>query len=339
MRILLTGGAGYIGSHTALVLLEQNHEVAVIDDLSNGSVEAIKRVEHLSGKSIKFIHGDLTDPHAARKCFDDNNFDAVIHFAGLKAVGESVDQPTRYYRVNLDSTLTLLEVMQERGINKLVFSSSATVYGEPQASLIDEAHPIGVGITNPYGWSKAMNEQIIWDAAKAWPQLSVVNLRYFNPVGAHPSGHIGEAPSGMPNNLMPLIAQVAAGKRDLLAVFGDDYDTPDGTGVRDYIHVMDLAEGHHAALLHAEPGVKTYNLGTGQGTSVFGAIRTFEKASGHAIPYEIVPRRSGDLASVIADPCLAKTEIGWETQRTFEDACQDTWKWQSLNPHGYKPFS
>lgn len=339
MRILLTGGAGYIGSHTALVLLEQNHEVVVIDDLSNGSVEAIKRVEQLSGKSIKFIYGDLTEPHSVRKCFDDDSFDAVIHFAGLKAVGESVDQPTRYYRVNLDSTLALLEVMQEQRVDKLVFSSSATVYGEPQASLIDEGHPVGVGITNPYGWSKAMNEQIISDVAKAWPQLSAVNLRYFNPVGAHPSGRIGEAPSGIPNNLMPFIARVAAGKLERLAVFGNDYDTRDGTGVRDFIHVMDLAEGHLAALLHAKPGVKTYNLGSGHGTSVLEALRAFEKAAGRAIPYEISPRRSGDLASVIADPRLAKIEIDWETHRTFDDACQDTWKWQSLNPEGYKSLT
>lgn len=336
MRILLTGGAGYIGSHTALVLLEQNHDVTVMDDLSNGSVEAIKRVEQLSGKSIRFIHSDLTDPISTRRCLDDVKFDAVIHFAGLKAVGESVAQPTRYYRVNLDSTLTLIEIMQERGVTKLVFSSSATVYGEPQASLIDEGHPIGVGITNPYGWSKAMNEQIICDVAQAWPQLSVVNLRYFNPVGAHPSGYIGEAPSGTPNNLMPFLAQVAAGRRELLAVFGDDYDTPDGTGVRDYIHIMDLAEGHLAALLHAKPGVNTYNLGSGHGTSVLEAIRAFEEASGRAIPYKINPRRSGDVASVVADPCLAKAKINWETQRTFADACRDTWSWQSQNPNGYK---
>lgn len=339
MRILLTGGAGYIGSHTTLVLLEQNHEVVVIDDLSNGNVEALKRVEELTGKSVKFIHGNLTDPSSVRKCFDDDKFDAVIHFAGLKSVGESVNQPTRYYRVNLDSTLTLLEIMQEQGVNKLVFSSSATVYGEPQASLINEEHPTGVGITNPYGWSKGMNEQIICDVAKAWPQLSVVNLRYFNPVGAHPSGCIGEAPSGSPNNLMPFIAQVAVGRREHLTVFGDDYDTPDGTGVRDYIHIMDLAEGHVAALMHTKPGFNTYNLGSGHGTSVLQAIRAFEKASGRAIPYLISPRRSGDVASVIADPGLAKAEIKWETQRTFEDACQDTWKWQSLNPYGYELFS
>ncbi|WP_310174734.1 UDP-glucose 4-epimerase GalE [Enteractinococcus fodinae] len=335
MRILLTGGAGYIGSHTALVLLEQGHEVVIIDDLSNGNLEALRRVERLSGKSIEFFHGDLTEPETVRKCFDGINVEAVIHLAGLKAVGESVDQPARYYRVNLGSTLTLLNTMQERGINRLVFSSSATVYGEPQTSLISESHPVGVGIANPYGWSKAMNEQIISDVARSWPQLSVTLLRYFNPVGAHHSGQIGEAPSGKPNNLMPFIAQVAARRREFLTVFGNDYDTPDGTGVRDYIHVMDLAEGHLAALLHLKSGVKTYNLGSGEGTSVLQAIGAFEKASERAIPYEIYPRRSGDLASVVADPLLAKTEIGWQTRRTFEDACRDAWTWQSLNPHGY----
>jgi UDP-glucose 4-epimerase len=335
VQVLLTGGAGYIGSHTALVLLEQNIQVTVIDDLSNGNVEAIKRVERLSGRPIKFFHGDLTDPYSVRKCFEEAHFDAVIHFAGLKAVSESVAQPSRYYRVNLDSTLTLLDLMREFQIHKLVFSSSATVYGRPQTSLIKESHPTGIGITNPYGWSKLMNEQIISDVSSAWRELSVVNLRYFNPVGAHPSGLIGEAPTGTPNNLMPFIAQVANGKRKVLEVFGDDYETRDGTGVRDYIHVIDLAEGHLAALMHARPGVNTYNLGSGKGTSVLEAIRTFARTSGRQVNYEIVPRRSGDLASVIADPSLAKTVLGWQTKRTFEDACRDTWSWQLLNPEGY----
>ena len=336
MRVLLTGGAGYIGSHTALVLLEQGHEVVVLDDLSNSSRESVRRVEELTGQKVAFVQADLTDPHATRAGLNSIAFDAVIHFAGLKAVGESVEQPTRYYRVNLDSTLVLLDLMRERDVTRLVFSSSATVYGDPQTPLIAETHPVGVGLTNPYGWTKAMNEQIIRDAAAAWPALAAVNLRYFNPVGAHPSGRIGEDPSGIPNNLMPYVAQVAVGLRERLAVFGDDYPTADGTGVRDYIHVMDLAEGHVAALTHAEPGVQAFNLGSGVGTSVLEAVRGFEAASGRAVPYAIHPRRAGDLATVVADPALAFSRLGWRTTRSFTEACRDAWAWQSANPRGYR---
>lgn len=335
MRVLLTGGAGYIGSHTALVLLEQGHEVVVLDDLSNGSAESLRRVEELTGSPIRFIRADVTDPIAVRAGLEGVDVEAVIHFAGLKSVSESVEQPTRYYRTNLDSTLVLLDLMRERGIDRLVFSSSATVYGDPRTSLVAEDHPTGVGISNPYGWTKAMNERIIEDAQAAWPELAAVNLRYFNPVGAHPSGRIGEDPHGIPNNLMPYISQVAIGRRERLSVFGDDYPTPDGTGVRDFIHVMDLAEGHAAALAQAEPGVQIYNLGSGVGTSVLEAVRAFEEASGRAVPYVIEARRTGDLASVVADPALAAERLGWRTRRSFADACRDAWAWQSANPGGY----
>lgn len=335
MRVLLTGGAGYIASHTALVLLEQEHEVVALDDLSNGSTEALRRVEELTGRSIRFVRCDLSDAAAAREALDGVDFDAVIHFAGLKSVGESFAQPTRYYRVNLGSTLVLLELMRERGVTRLVFSSSATIYGEPQTELVAEDHPVGVGISNPYGRSKAVNEQIIADAAAAWPELAAVHLRYFNPVGAHPSGRIGEDPGGVPNNLLPYIAQVAVGRLERLSVFGGDYATPDGTGVRDYIHVMDLAEGHAAALAHLSPGVRAYNLGSGVGTSVLEAVRAFEQASGRTVPYTIEPRRAGDLAAVVADPSLALAELGWCTRRSFADACRDAWAWQSANPRGY----
>jgi|SRR5690625_100440 len=335
MRVLLTGGAGYIGSHTALVLLEQGHDVVVVDDLSNGNRLALKRVEELSGKPITFVRADLTNATATRTTLANIHFNAVVHFAGLKAVGESVEQPVRYYRTNLASTLTLLDILAERRITRLVFSSSATVYGEPQTSLIAETHQTGVGLTNPYGWSKYMNEQIIRDAAAARPDMSVVLLRYFNPVGAHPSGRIGEDPAGIPNNLLPFIAQVAVGRREKLSVFGDDYDTADGTGVRDYIHVMDLAEGHVAALNYTSCGVQTYNLGSGVGTSVLEAVRAFEEVSNRPIPYQISPRRSGDLATVVADPRLAQAELKWQTTRTFTDACRDAWNWQAQNPAGY----
>ncbi|KKI19839.1 MULTISPECIES: UDP-glucose 4-epimerase GalE [unclassified Leucobacter] len=335
MRVLLTGGAGYIGSHTALVLLERGHEVIVVDDFSNSSPEAVRRVEALSGRSIPVIEVDLAEREAARAALDGVEFDAVIHFAGLKAVGESVAQPTRYYRVNLDSTLTVLDLMRERGVAKFVFSSSATVYGEPQRVPIDEAHPAGVGVTNPYGWTKAMIEQIVRDTQVAWPELEAVLLRYFNPVGAHPSGRIGEDPSGIPNNLMPFIAQVAVGKRERLSVFGGDYPTPDGTGVRDYIHVMDLAEGHVSALEHIAAGVTAYNLGSGTGSSVLEVVRAFEEASGRPVPYDLVPARSGDVAEVVADPAKANTELGWRTTRSLAEACRDAWAWQSSNPGGY----
>jgi len=334
MRVLLTGGAGYIGSHTALALLERGHDVVVLDDFSNSSVEAVRRVEELSGARIPVVEADLADPSAAA-ALDGVDFEAVVHLAGLKAVGESVREPTRYYRTNLGSTLNLLDLMSTRGVDKLVFSSSATVYGDPEYVPQDERHPVGVGLTNPYGWSKAMNEQIIRDAQRARPDLGAVLLRYFNPVGAHPSGRIGEDPAGIPNNLMPFVAQVAVGKRERLSVFGGDYPTGDGTGVRDYIHVMDLAEGHVAALERVEPGVVAYNLGSGSGSSVLEVIRAFEEASGRRIPYEIVAPRDGDVAETVADPAKANAELGWRTTRSLADACRDSWAWQSANPDGY----
>jgi UDP-glucose 4-epimerase len=335
MRVLLTGGAGYIGSHTALVLVERGHEVVVLDDFSNSSPEAVRRVEELTGSSIPVIEVDLADRAAATAALDGVDFDAAIHLAGLKAVGESVAEPTRYYKVNIDSTLALLDIMRERGADKLVFSSSATVYGDPQYVPIDEAHRVGVGVTNPYGWSKFMNEQIIRDAQAARPELGAVLLRYFNPVGAHPSGRIGEDPTGIPNNLMPFIAQVAVGKRERLSVFGDAYPTVDGTGVRDYIHVMDLAEGHVAALERIAAGVETYNLGSGTGSSVLEVVRAFEEASGRPVPYAVVPPRAGDVAAMTADPSRANAQLDWRTTRSLAEACRDTWTWQSANPSGY----
>ncbi|MBL3687825.1 UDP-glucose 4-epimerase GalE [Leucobacter zeae] len=335
MRVLLTGGAGYIGSHTALVLMERGHDVVVLDDFSNSSIEAVRRIEELGGRAVQLVTADLADPAAARAALEGIDFDAAIHLAGLKAVGESVAQPTRYYRVNIDSALVLLDLMHERGVTKLVFSSSATVYGDPTVSPIDESQPSGVGLTNPYGWTKAMIEQIIRDTRAARPELGAVLLRYFNPVGAHPSGRIGEDPSGIPNNLMPFIAQVAVGKRERLSVFGDAYPTPDGTGVRDYIHVMDLAEGHVAALERIEPGVEAYNLGSGTGSSVLEVVRAFEQASGRPVPYDIVPPRAGDVAEVVADPSKANERLGWSTTRSLAEACADSWRWQSTNPGGY----
>lgn len=335
MRVLLTGGAGYIGSHTALALLDRGHQVLVLDDFSNSSAEAVRRVAELGGAEIPVIEVDLADRDAATRALAGHDFDAVIHLAGLKAVGESVAQPTRYYRVNLDSTLVLLDLMRDRGVTKLVFSSSATVYGDPVTDRIDETHRVGVGLTNPYGWSKFMNEQIIRDAQAAWPELAASLLRYFNPVGAHPSGRIGEDPAGIPNNLMPFISQVAVGKRDRLSVFGIDYPTPDGTGVRDYIHVMDLAEGHVAALERLEAGVVAHNLGSGAGSSVLEVVRAFEEAAERPIAYDIVDARPGDVAVVVADPSRANAELEWQTSRSLADACRDAWAWQSANPEGY----
>lgn len=336
MRVLLTGGAGYIGSHTALALLARGHDVLVLDDFSNSSPEAVRRVEQLSGAEVPVIEADLAEQGAAERALAGERFDAAIHLAGLKAVGESVAQPTRYYRVNLGATLNLLELLRERGVVKLVFSSSATVYGEPRYLPQDEDHPVGVALTNPYGWSKAMNEQIIRDAQTAWPALGAVLLRYFNPVGAHPSGRIGEDPAGIPNNLMPFISQVAVGKRERLRVFGDTYPTADGTGVRDYIHVMDLAEGHVAALDRIEAGVRAYNLGSGTGSSVLEVVRAFEAASGRPVPYEVAPARAGDAAEVVADPRRANEELDWRTNRSLAEACRDSWAWQSANPNGYE---
>ncbi|MBK0421649.1 UDP-glucose 4-epimerase GalE [Leucobacter sp. CSA2] len=335
MRVLLTGGAGYIGTHTALALIARGHDVVVLDDFSNSSPEAVRRVEELSGATIPVVEVDLADRAAASAALEGVEFDSVIHFAGLKAVGESVAQPTRYYRVNIDSSLVLLDLLAERGVDRLVFSSSATVYGDPAVDSIDEGQPVGVGLTNPYGWSKFMIEQIITDTQRARPELAAVLLRYFNPVGAHPSGRIGEDPSGIPNNLMPFIAQVAVGKRERLSVFGDSYPTADGTGVRDYIHVMDLAEGHVAALEAAEQGVSVYNLGSGTGSSVLEVIRAFEEAAGRPVPYDVVAPRAGDVATVVADPARANAELNWRTTRSLAEACRDSWAWQSQNPGGY----
>jgi len=333
--ILVTGGAGYIGSHTCLELLNEGYAVVVVDNLDNSSREALTRVEAITGKSVDFYPVDVCDREALRGVFQKHTIDAVIHFAGLKAVGESVAQPLRYYRNNLDSTLALCEVMAEFDIRQLVFSSSATVYGLPERVPITEDFP--TWCTNPYGWTKLMNEQILRDVQVAKPDWSIVLLRYFNPIGAHESGQIGEDPSGIPNNLMPYIAQVAVGRRDKLHVFGDDYPTVDGTGVRDYIHVVDLAIGHIRALEYAaaHTGIEAINLGTGQGYSVLQMVRAFEHATGRQVPYQIDPRRPGDVALCYADPAKARELLGWQATRDLETMCRDTWRWQSQNPDGY----
>lgn len=336
MNILLTGGAGYIGSHTAVELIEAGHSVFVIDNLSNSSAESLKRVEKITGSSIPFYEADVRDRETLNRIFSGHAIDGVIHFAGLKAVGESVEKPLDYYSTNIDSTLTLLAVMQAHDVRRIVFSSSATVYGDPQELPLRETSRVGTGITNPYGWTKYMNEQILTDAAHAIDGLEVTLLRYFNPFGAHPSGLIGEDPHGTPNNLPPYISQVAVGKREYVTVFGDDYDTPDGTGVRDYIHVVDLARGHLAAISHSTPGVAVYNLGTGQGTSVLELINAFSNACGHEIPYKVLKRRPGDIAACYCDPSLASEKIGWKASLSAEDACRDAWRWQSQNPNGYR---
>lgn len=334
MNILVTGGAGYIGSHTVVELINDNHTV-VVDDLSNSSEEVINRIEKITGTRPEFHKFSLENREELEKVFEANNFDAVIHFAGLKAVGESVEKPLLYYRTNLDSTLTLLETMEKFGVNKLVFSSSATVYGSAEIPYTEDS-PVGQGITNPYGQTKYMIEQIIRDYSVAHPDFSATILRYFNPIGAHESGLIGEHPNGTPNNLMPYITQVATGKREKLSVFGDDYNTVDGTGVRDYIDVVDLARGHLAALERSQPGATAYNLGTGQGVSVLQLIHAFEKASGQTIAYEVVARRPGDLPIYYADAKKAFNELGWKTEKSLEDACADSWRWQSNNPNGYE---
>jgi len=335
MNVLVIGGAGYIGSHTLIELLHDGHEVVVVDDLSNSSEESLRRVEKITGQTVPFHRQDVCDQAALGELFVKYQFDAVIHFAGLKAVGESVAKPLEYYRNNIDSTLALCAVMQAHGVKKLIFSSSATVYGTPEELPLKETSRVGVGITNPYGQTKFMIEQILRDLAVADPSWQITLLRYFNPIGAHESGLIGEDPNGLPNNLLPFVSQVAVGKLDHVNVFGDDYDTPDGTGVRDYIHVVDLARGHVAALDHLEDGVATYNLGTGQGVSVLEVIKAFEQAAGKTIPYEVVERRPGDIASCYADASLAGRELGWRTQKTLDDACADAWRWQSQNPNGY----
>lgn len=329
MAILLTGGAGFIGSHTAVALLEAGYQPVIADNFSNSSPDVIDRLEQLTGEKVPCVHADVSDRDAMMALFDQYPIDAVIHFAGLKAVGESVRQPLRYYRNNLDSTLTLLEVMAEHDCHCMVFSSSATVYGAQNPVPFTEKMPAG-GCTNPYGRTKYFIEEILKDAALADPALSVVLLRYFNPVGAHESGLIGELPRGVPNNLMPYITQTAAGKREKLSVFGNDYPTPDGTGVRDYIHVMDLAEGHTAALRYglAHTGTEVFNLGTGKGTSVLELIQTFERVNHLHLPWQMGPRREGDIAECYAETDKAGRVLGWTAKRTLEDMCRDSWRWQ-----------
>ena len=335
MNILVTGGAGYIGSHTLIELIEAGYTPVVVDNLSNSSPEALKRVEKITGAKIPFHKLDLRNEEELEKVFAAHKFDAIIHFAGLKAVGESVAKPLHYYDNNLTSTLTLLQQAVEHKVPKFIFSSSATVYGTPEELPLKETSRTGVGITNPYGQTKYMIEQILQDVVAANPNLQVTILRYFNPVGAHKSGLIGEDPNGLPNNLLPYVSQVAVGKLPEVGVFGDDYDTPDGTGVRDYIHVVDLAKGHVAALKSAQNGVSVYNLGTGQGTSVLELINAFSKAAGKPIPYSIKPRRPGDIASCYATSEKALNELGWQAKKSIATACEDSWKWQSGNPGGY----
>ncbi len=335
-RIVVTGGAGYIGSHTCVSLLDAGHEVAVVDNLSNGKREALARVESLCGRRLAGVYiGDVRDRGLLREVFAAHAPDAVIHFAALKAVAESVRQPLAYYDNNVAGTIVLAEIMAEANVRRLVFSSSATVYGEPQSVPITEDFPTGA--TNPYGWSKWMMERILGDAAAAEENWRIALLRYFNPVGAHPSGVIGEDPAGTPENLMPYVSQVAVGRLKELQVFGGDYDTVDGTGVRDYIHVMDLAEGHLRALecIESLPPVSCINLGTGRGYSVLEVVRAFEKASGRSIPYRIVDRRPGDVAACWADPGKAERVLGWRARRGIDDMCADAWRWQSRNPGGY----
>ena len=336
MNILVTGGTGYIGSHTCVELLNAGHTVVVADNLVNSSRECIRRVEQITGKPVEVCEADLLDRAKLDALFETHSFDCVLHFAGLKAVGESVQQPLRYYNNNLGITIHLCQAMAAHGVKKLIFSSSATVYAPDNAMPVDETARTG-GCTNPYGWTKYMSEQILTDTAKADGGWTVMLLRYFNPVGAHPSGLIGEDPRGVPNNLMPYIAQTAAGRREYLSVFGNDYPTPDGTGVRDYLHVVDLARGHVAAMdyMMDRKGVFVFNLGTGRGYSVLDMVHAFEKATGKTVPYKIAPRRPGDVATVFCDPSKAERELGWRAEHTLEDMCRDSWNWQSKNPNGF----
>ena len=338
MKILVTGGAGYIGSHTCVQLLEQGYEVAVMDNLSNSSEEALRRVEKITGRSLTFYETDLLDEKGVDSIFEKEKIDGVIHFAGLKAVGESVAMPLENYHNNITGTLILCDAMRRHGVKKIIFSSSATVYGDPAFVPITEECPKGK-ITNPYGQTKAMLEQILTDLHSADPQWSVILLRYFNPVGAHKSGLIGEDPAGIPNNLTPYITQVAVGRLKEVGVFGNDYDTPDGTGVRDYIHVVDLAIGHVKALekiYTSQPDVRIYNLGTGRGYSVLQMIEAFSKACGKKIPYVIKERRPGDIAQCYADASLAEKELGFKAERGIDEMCEDAWRWQHQNPQGYR---
>lgn len=337
MAILVTGGAGYIGSHTCVELLNAGYEVVVLDNLYNSCSEALDRVEKITGKKIKFFEADLLHRTAVEEVFESEHIDSVIHFAGLKAVGESVAKPLEYYHNNITGTLILCDVMRKHGVKNIIFSSSATVYGDPAFIPITEECPKGK-ITNPYGQTKGMLEQILTDLHVADPEWNVVLLRYFNPIGAHKSGWIGEDPKGIPNNLVPYIAQVAVGKRECLGVFGNDYPTHDGTGVRDYIHVVDLAIGHVKALkkIEEKAGVCIYNLGTGKGYSVLDVVKAYEKACGKPIKYEIKDRRPGDIATCYADATKAKEELGWVAERGIEEMCEDSWRWQSMNPDGYR---
>ncbi len=338
MKVLVTGGAGYIGSHTVLDLLEDGHDVIVVDDLSNSSPIALERVAGLAGRGAELVVADVTDRTALAAAFEGRGIEAVIHFAGLKSVGESSERPLEYWRVNVGGTITLLEVMGEAGVFDLVFSSSATVYGRPEHIPVTEDAPIGQ-VANPYGRTKLVIEQLLEDVQTADDRWSIARLRYFNPVGAHESGRIGEDPNDVPNNLMPFITQVGVRRQPYLRVFGNDYDTPDGTGVRDYIHVEDLAEGHLAALdkIHEDRDLHTWNLGTGHGTSVLQLVNAFERATDTEIPYEVVDRRPGDIDAVWADVSLAEEELGWRASRSVEDMCADAWRWQSQNPDGYEP--
>lgn len=334
-KILVTGGCGYIGSHTVLELLNKNYQVVAVDNFSNSSFESLRRVQKITGKEVIFYEADIRDRAAMEKIFSEHTFDAVIHFAAFKAVGESCKLPLKYYENNISGTVTLLQVMEKYNVKKIIFSSSATVYGDPEKLPLDETCRLST--TNPYGSTKLMMENIMQDVQKADPAWNIILLRYFNPVGAHESGLIGEDPKGIPNNLMPYVAQVASGKLQRINVFGDDYDTPDGTGVRDYIHVVDLAHGHIAAIEHCnEAGVHIYNLGTGHGYSVLDMIHAFEKACGKTLPYQICPRRDGDIAACYACPDKAKKDLKWEAKFGIEEMCASQWKWQSGNPRGYE---
>ena len=333
MKVLVTGGAGYIGSHTCVALLDAGHDVVVLDNLCNAAAESLRRVQEISGRSLRFVEGDVRHRDDLARAFA-GGIDAVVHFAALKAVGESCADPLRYFDNNIGGTIALLQAMREHATRRLVFSSSATVYGTAEQMPVDEDAPLGV--TNPYGRSKLVMEDLIRDLCSADPDFRAVLLRYFNPVGAHPGGRIGEDPVGVPNNLMPYVAQVASGRRNHLNVFGNDYATIDGTGVRDYLHVMDLADAHLRALDHDGAGVRVYNLGSGRGHSVLELVRAFEAASGRAIPLRFVARRPGDVATLYADPRRAERDLGWKAIRTLADMCADTWRWQSANPQGYR---
>ena len=335
MKVLLTGGAGYIGSHTAIEMTNAGHDVVIVDNFSNSSPKAVARVEEILQKKIPLYEADVADATAMDRIFREHKIDAVVHFAGFKAVGESVQKPLEYYENNLGSTLTLLRAMERAGVKKLIFSSSATVYGNPEKCPITEDSPTG-NCSNPYGWTKYMIEQILMGYCVAHPEMQVVLLRYFNPVGAHESGKIGEMPNGIPNNLMPYITQVAVGKRAELSVFGNDYPTPDGTGVRDYIHVVDLARGHVAALGYDKAGAEVFNLGTGTGYSVLDMVKAFVRENGVEVPYRIAPRRAGDIATCYADPEKAERVLGWRATHTLSDMVRDSWRWQSSNPNGYE---